>query len=171
MNVVDALAGQASILAGGNGREIKASKDQPETREQALRWVVHLAGDIHKPLRVTDRNGDAGGNGVKVMFEDRKTPTKLHAVWDGDMLRVYVTAFYKAQGSKKAEGLTDYAGSLDAKITKAQFQQWSAGTPLDWANESHTVGIGIYNDLPAGDPVVINADYVAKHQAIVELAA
>jgi hypothetical protein len=34
-------------------------------RNEALKWVVHLVGDIHQPLHAAD-NGDRGGNDVRV---------------------------------------------------------------------------------------------------------
>jgi hypothetical protein len=43
-----------------------ASRD----RNEALKWVVHLVGDIHQPLHAAD-NGDRGGNRVAVALEAR----------------------------------------------------------------------------------------------------
>jgi hypothetical protein len=75
------------------------------SKEQAIRWIVHLAGDIHQPLHVTTgyyrttpsalKNphiitdpskaddpgvlGDRGGNGL------HWGSTKLHGVWDASV--------------------------------------------------------------------------------------
>ena len=53
-NVIEAIDRQAKVLA---------DKTQPrEKRVEALKWIVHLVGDVHQPLHCADRNGDKGGN-------------------------------------------------------------------------------------------------------------
>lgn len=47
-------------------------------RGQALRWVLHLIGDIHQPLHTEME--DRGGNEISVLFNNRHT--NLHSVWD-----------------------------------------------------------------------------------------
>jgi hypothetical protein len=53
----------------------------------ALRFFVHLVGDLHQPLHVTSRctkampECDAGGN----LFPLTGTPNELHALWDEAM--------------------------------------------------------------------------------------
>src|SRR5262245_3017419 len=54
-----------------------------EERRLALRFVVHLVGDVHQPLHVGD-NHDHGGNRLQVRFFNRGT--HLHHVWDSLML-------------------------------------------------------------------------------------
>ena len=48
-------------------------------KQLALRFVVHLVGDLHQPLHV-GKCCDKGGNDVKVNWFGK--PTNLHAVWD-----------------------------------------------------------------------------------------
>jgi hypothetical protein len=63
-------------------------------RAQALKFVTHFLGDLHQPLHCAERNGDTGGNGVKVTFFGatneappfQHSPWNLHAVWDGGMI-------------------------------------------------------------------------------------
>lgn len=45
----------------------------------ALRFVVHIVGDLHQPLHVGDGT-DRGGNDLKVKFFGKST--NLHSVWD-----------------------------------------------------------------------------------------
>lgn len=54
-------------------------------RGQALRWVLHLIGDIHQPLHTEAE--DRGGNEIPVMFHRRQT--NLHSVWDTAMPEKY----------------------------------------------------------------------------------
>ncbi|KAJ7162185.1 phospholipase C/P1 nuclease [Mycena filopes] len=46
---------------------------------EALKFLVHLLGDMHMPLHLTGR--DRGGNSIPVFFGARKT--NLHSLWDG----------------------------------------------------------------------------------------
>jgi hypothetical protein len=54
-------------------------------RGQALRWVLHLIGDIHQPLHTEAE--DRGGNEIPVIFHGRHT--NLHSVWDTAMPEKY----------------------------------------------------------------------------------
>src|SRR6476646_3240040 len=48
-------------------------------QQLALRFIVHLVGDLHQPLHV-GKCCDRGGNDVKVKWFGKDT--NLHAVWD-----------------------------------------------------------------------------------------
>ena len=52
-------------------------------KQLALRFVVHLVGDLHQPLHV-GKCCDKGGNDVKVTWFGK--PTNLHAVWDSQLV-------------------------------------------------------------------------------------
>src|SRR5258707_885090 len=41
-----------------------------EAKALAMSWVIHLMGDLHQPMHVTDR-GDRGGNELKVTYNGR----------------------------------------------------------------------------------------------------
>ena len=45
----------------------------PRERNEALKWVVHLVGDLHQPLHAAD-NDDRGGNGVPGGARGRDDP-------------------------------------------------------------------------------------------------
>ncbi len=104
-------------------------------RLQALKFVVHFAGDIHQPLHAGYRD-DLGGNKYQVQFEGRGS--NLHRVWDSGLL--------------KTRGLDwpAYTAKLDAE-GPAPLPPNSA--PLDnpyaqWAQESCrlTAAPGFYPD-------------------------
>jgi len=50
---------------------------------EALKFIVHLIGDLHQPLHL-GRKDDLGGNKIDVNWFGRKT--KLHAIWDGSLI-------------------------------------------------------------------------------------
>lgn len=57
----------------------------PRARNEALKWVVHLVGDLHQPLHSgINRNG----GGARVLMEGLtlKSDETLHTVWDGRLL-------------------------------------------------------------------------------------
>lgn len=72
--VVGALKQQSALLANRqlNDRE----------RLQALKFVVHLVGDLHQPLHA-GYGHDRGGNTYQLQFNGRGT--NLHSVWDSGM--------------------------------------------------------------------------------------
>jgi hypothetical protein len=52
------------------------------SQTKALKFLLHLIGDLHNPLHV--ENLAKGGNDIKVLFERRRT--NLHFLWDFEML-------------------------------------------------------------------------------------
>lgn len=57
---------------------IRNSTLPPTQRYEALKFLLHLLGDIHQPLH-TEAEGH-GGNSIPVLFNG--TQTNLHAAWD-----------------------------------------------------------------------------------------
>ncbi len=113
--VIGTLEAQQKILA-----DRSASRAD---RAEALRWVVHLVGDMHAPLHAGDR-GDRGGNDVRVELDGRQT--NLHSVWDSGLLGVM-------QRSEE-----ELVKSLLHRIERrGDLKQIRAGTITDWAMESH----------------------------------
>jgi len=73
--VVAALAREVRVLG---------DRAQPDAvRREALKFVVHLVGDVHQPLHAGYRP-DLGGNRYQVRFEGKGG--NLHKVWDSGLL-------------------------------------------------------------------------------------
>jgi hypothetical protein len=139
---------------------ILADKSQPkEKRAEALKWVVHLAGDIHQPLHCADRHGDKGGNTRLVFYPGHRTAVNLHTVWDTWLVRDLVAR----------RRIADVADALNKRIAANQRKEWASGTPETWANESHGVAVAkVYADVPeGGDPPRLGGDYVESKTPIV----
>ena len=66
-------------------RAVLASNSSDALKSYDLVWLLHIVGDIHQPLHATQRftqntrNGDAGGNLVKVKDG---ADINLHSFWD-----------------------------------------------------------------------------------------
>jgi hypothetical protein len=74
--VVEATAAQMTVLA---------SQADPQARLTALKYVVHLVGDIHQPLHAGHAE-DKGGNTYQVQAFGRGT--NLHALWDTTLVQL-----------------------------------------------------------------------------------
>lgn len=90
-------------------------------KQLALRFVVHLVGDLHQPLHV-GKCCDKGGNDVKVTFFGKST--NLHAVWDSQLVDEEQLSF------------TELAAKLERHITSREVIAWSDTNPRDWISES-----------------------------------
>jgi hypothetical protein len=100
---------------------ILADAAAPRTeRQQALKWLVHLVGDIHQPLHV-GRGDDRGGNEVVVLWFGE--PSNLHSVWDSGLI---------GRSDLSSTELAEKVDIASAEDVKA----WQASSPLDWAAES-----------------------------------
>ena len=126
----------------------------------ALRFIVHLIGDLHQPLHAG--NGlDRGGNQVKVKFFGN--PSNLHRVWDSGLIH------------RRGLSYTEWVDMLKAKITPGEVLQWAETDPLIWIAESAKIRDTIYpgdSDL-AWDYVYYNLPTVKRRlqQAGVRMAA
>lgn len=88
-------------------------------RAEALKFLVHFAGDVHQPLH-TNHRADRGGNDFQINLAGKGT--NLHSVWDHRIL-----------GSARI-GLQDYADRLDAR--RPETAAPAAREPAAWAVES-----------------------------------
>ncbi|KAH9988797.1 phospholipase C/P1 nuclease domain-containing protein [Russula compacta] len=92
INVLDAIQNVSSILidfahesssrAGVSATATATATGAPELAQEALKFLIHFAGDMHQPLHLTNR--DRGGNGDKVHWDNRVT--NLHSVWDSSLI-------------------------------------------------------------------------------------
>jgi hypothetical protein len=112
-----------------------------ESRAEALKFLVHLVGDVHQPLHTIDRH-DEGGNQFAVTFFDK--PMSLHAVWDFGIIERY--SFDWGEYVERIE-----ATWLPGKPVHAL----QAGTAVDWAWEAHRAAVDVAyvvpEDLKLGD--------------------
>ncbi|MEE4361535.1 MAG: S1/P1 nuclease [Pseudomonadales bacterium] len=102
-----------------------------EARQRALRFIVHLIGDLHQPLHVGN-GSDRGGNDFQLRYFGQST--NLHRLWDSQLI------------DRQQLSYTEWTAWLDARITPALAAQWSAATPADWIAESAALRDRIYPD-------------------------
>ena len=99
-------------------------------RAIALKFLVHLVGDLHQPFHALGVG--RGGNDVHVSVFGSETcgsnPCNLHGVWDGSLVA--------------HRGLDEehYLPVLRELIAKNRWETPPAGTPAEWAMQSHDLG-------------------------------
>lgn len=118
---------------------------------QALLFLSHYISDLHQPLHVSFAD-DLGGNRTAVYFFGE--PSNLHGLWDSNLL----TKLGYDEPARQQQ--------LFASLSPAQQQQWQASGLMDWTNESARITVGLYQEYRPG--MLINDNYVAKHQAVLE---
>lgn len=136
-------------------------------RNEALKWIVHLVGDIHQPLHAAD-NGDLGGNRVHVALEGVHTRGRvtLHGAWDAELVALALHTRSRQQPPRDIEALASEARTLSAEAGQ--------GTPSSWASESNHLARNVAyqypgfacDSVPAGI-VVLDGDYQHEAEAIV----
>ena len=98
-------------------------------KQMALRFIVHLVGDLHQPLHV-GKCCDKGGNDVKVTWFGK--PTNLHAVWDSQLVDDEQLSF------------TELAAKLERHISDQDVVAWWDVNPRDWISESAQIRDTLY---------------------------
>jgi hypothetical protein len=138
-----------------------------EERNEALKWIVHLVGDIHQPLHAAD-NGDRGGNLVTVALAGVRTRGResLHRAWDNELVGQALHAGRRRQPPADIDALADEARSLAARAGQ--------GAPGSWAQESNELARTVAYHYPAfacgsvpSSIVVLDRDYQARAAAII----
>jgi hypothetical protein len=126
----------------------------PEERAIALKFVVHLIGDVHQPFHALA--DDRGGNGIKVTFmgsaQCGTSVCNLHTVWDESLL--------------ESTGLNEkkYTARLLAEIKENNWEKLSGGAPSAWANVSHHYAV---NALAPNGAMLMH-DYADAESKVVD---
>jgi len=131
--IVDQIAVHYRVLTGAA---------TPAKKAEALRFLLHLIGDLHQPLHAAT-NGDRGGNCVPVAYYDRApqesqtTPNdfspNLHGVWDTSTIRTVMAA----HGAVDPRALADYIVSAHALPATVPAQGATKRLAIAWAAAAH----------------------------------
>lgn len=112
-DAVSALAKFAKTL-----KDPKASR---EAKQLALRFTVHIIGDLHQPFH-SGTSEDLGGNRIRVNFfgED----SNIHRVWDSGLI------------DRQQLSYSEWSKRLSRTITPEQLTEWQQTDPKTWIAES-----------------------------------
>jgi hypothetical protein len=154
-------------------RHIEILADERASRRyknEALKWVAHLVGDIHQPLHAANRS-DRGGNRVQVsFFGERDNPPygsiNLHAIWDVHMVRRLIAE----RGGERT--------IVSMAVADRDKNDWEKGSISDWIDESHQIAKNVvYPLLPVASAcsnkiagvVTIGEVYYSKAAPLIEI--
>jgi len=147
-------AGQALEALALTYGMLSNPESSPSERAWGLCWMMHVVGDIHQPMHVSDLfskqfpSGNTAGSMGYVMDPVTKTPITLHILWDSNVLRVPSVA---AVDTSEKEFVKKYPRSAFPElkahpITDPNFFR-------EWAQESHQVAMDwAFNVKMAVDP-------------------
>lgn len=139
-------------------RRILADTDQPATkRREALKFLGHFVGDLHQPLHVSYEH-DRGGNAIAVVYFGKSS--NLHRVWDSGLI--------SRGGGVNERAL---AAEIRTRISPANRDAWTEGTPLDWGEESYDLAREVAYREPAGGWIIDNAYFERHHRLVHERLA
>jgi nuclease S1 len=131
--------------------ELKNPETSPGERLAALRFLLHLVGDLHDPLHAIDR-ADQGGECIALQIGS-KPPVRLSTYWE-DTLPAEVA------GPDPAKG----AARIAAALPPAESQKWAEGNPEAWAQETYEVARTVIYSFAAGQPEGKHSFPAAKGQ-------
>ncbi len=108
---------------------LKSSASSRAEKQLALKFLVHIVGDMHQPMHFGHAS-DRGGNLVKVIWFDQVTD--LHSVWDIFLI------------DKEKLSFTEWANFLD-KADPDMVAIYQKASPIDWIHEGLALRDKIYN--------------------------
>jgi hypothetical protein len=126
----------------------------PADRAIALKFLVHLIGDIHQPFHAM--GDDRGGNNIHVNFlgstQCDSYSCNLHGIWDDSMI--------------EQRGLNEpkYTALLLQEIKQNGWEKMSGGAPSTWANISHHYAVEAY----APNGALITHEYFNEEIKVVD---
>lgn len=155
-------------------------------RNVALKWVVHLVGDLHQPLHASDLA--EGGNRIRVAPYGRaphrsgegrggsrtgRNGESLHAFWDSHLVNL---ALHPEDGripETALDALLRRARAFDARRVDAPPARWAEESnriARDFALAVNGVDCARRDALDAGEGprVTLSRNYVAQGREIVE---
>ena len=109
-------------------RELKSKEFTDEDELVALRFLIHLIGDLHQPLHV-GTGADRGGNDVRVKWFYQNS--NLHRVWDSEMIDHQQLSY------------TELSNEINHPSRERIFQ-YLQGSAEDWAYESMSYRDRVY---------------------------
>lgn len=110
-------------------RQLKSKETSLETKQLALKFIIHIVGDLHQPFH-SGTDLDRGGGTIKLTFFNEET--NLHRIWDEHLI------------DNQRLSYTEWTYRLNRKINKKQVKTWSEIDPKIWISESQVLRLGLY---------------------------
>ena len=128
---------------------LKNKKSKKEDRQIALKFLIHLIGDLHQPMHVG--NGiDRGGNDIKLKWFN--APTNLHRIWDSDLINLQELSY------------SEYSDYLMLNEDRGKIRKWQGDDVLTYIHESRDLRNQCYDF--SGEN--LKWEYFYKHKELLE---
>jgi hypothetical protein len=142
----NAEKGDCSVAALERLSAVLRDRTRPELeRREALKFIVHIIGDIHQPLHSAERDHDQGGNLVNVTLAGETL--NLHAAWDRRII-----ALSNENDTTLAHDAEDWLATRNEKTL-------ALGSFIDWTNQSQRLSRDVVYPQ-AADRVISTAERV-----------
>jgi hypothetical protein len=143
--------------------DLKNPMSSLREKQIALKYLVHLVGDLHMPFHASS-DDDKGGNEKKVRFfspiskSNKGHVTNLHSLWD-NLIEI-----------KTTEDPAQFGNELNKRISESMKKEWGVGSAGDWTIESHQMAKKIYADLPkiTGNVIILPKNYYSNMRPVAE---
>jgi len=135
-------------------QNIQILKDPAKSKDEkviALKFVIHIVGDVHQPMHVS-RAEDQGGNKIQAKYQGKDT--NLHSLWDSGLVE------YQGLTYNEMAQAYDHASST-------QVRQWQAADPVQWMFESYQISQQLYAEAAKGTN--FDYHYTPEHLPTVQL--
>lgn len=112
-------------------KQLKSKQSSLQDKQRALRFIVHIIGDLHQPFH-SGTDIDRGGNDIKLEFF--WSDSNLHRIWDSGLI------------DRQKLSYTEWTNKLKRKISPQQAKDWAESNPKVWIAESAKLRAGLYPD-------------------------
>lgn len=137
---------------------LKNPQASARERNQALKFVVHLVGDLHMPLHSGNNADGAGSFPASLEGKEPKPEITLHKLWDGALLDAALKGYSIKTRLTGSEKLSDDA--IDQWMQEArQIARQHAYDPLP----------GFACNIPFKQPVVLDKAYQQQSVPVIRL--
>lgn len=144
--------GDCAVAAIAAQFRVLTTSSNPIEKGKALRFLLHLIGDLHQPLHATT-NGDRGGNCVPITYYDRAPQPNLngdfspnlHGVWDTNTIRTLMTT----RGLVDARALAGFIVAQRPLPPAVAALTPTTAVVTGWAQGAHAIATSlVYPRLP-----------------------
>jgi len=130
--------------------DIANPQKSKQAKVTALKFLVHVIGDIHQPMHVSHAE-DKGGNDIQITFNG--DGSNLHSLWDSGLIEQEDLSYEKM------------AVAYDT-ATPAQITKWQSDNLLIWLWESYQVAEILYKE--AAENPKFEKEYYDEHIATLQ---
>ena len=110
-------------------KTLKRKNTTTDEKQVALKFLVHLVGDLHQPLHVGNGT-DRGGNSVRLKWFGEST--NLHSIWDTKLIQHQNLSY------------TEYANYLLLNEDRGKIREWQGDSLLVYVHESRDLRVQCY---------------------------